>query len=265
MLSFVAAAIGGALCSTAALGQSFHWNWTGFYLGGDVGFAASRSVSSLLASGGTYFTPAQVTIFNTNASDTLAPRGFDASIHAGYNWQLRPFVVGVEVDYGAFRARTSKDIAFGLSPAVSSQLHFDAKTDWLATARIRVGYTYSAALVYLTGGAATTGFNVSANYLDSATAFGSVSTTSSKFGWVIGAGGEFAIAPGWTVRAEYLHVTFGAGTVQGSITNPVNGLNNPIALNVDLSADIVRFGASYKFSWQSEPPPPEPAVVISKY
>ena len=88
-----------------------------------------------------------------------------------------------------------------------------------------------------------------------------------KMGWTIGCGMEFAIAPRFTVRAEYLRVEFPASSTTGQITNPLNGFFNPTTFSGDLKADIVRVGASYKFEWlptHEVMTAPEPAVVISK-
>lgn len=234
-------------------------NWTGFYVGADAGFVSNRSVSDQ-ASPGTYFTPAQLSAFNVAGTDTFGARGFNAGVHAGYNWQVRPFVVGIEADYGAFRTRATRDLFLNFPGGIAAQLHSEARSDWLATARVRFGYSYGIVFAYLTGGAALASINARFAYLDSNTAFANLEASGSKIGWVIGAGAEVAIAPGWTLRAEYLRLAF-SSSVQGRIVNPANGFFNPVELNADLNSDLVRFGASYKFYWPA-PALIEPVVTV---
>jgi outer membrane immunogenic protein len=202
--------------------------------------------------------------------DTLSARGFDAGGHAGFNWQLKPFAVGIEIDYGAFRTRATRDVTFLLSPTVISQLHSEVSTDWLFTARPRVGWVYSVGFAYLTGGVAVTGLSASTSYIDNANIRGPngiVSAAETKVGWTVGAGLELAIAPRWTVRAEYLHVEFPSIVGAGRITDPISGKFNPTVLSTDLKSDVVRVGVSHKFQWWWEPevaPPPGTTVVVTK-
>jgi outer membrane immunogenic protein len=274
-LAFASALAVGSFPTAKA--QTFSWNWTGFYAGADAGFASSRSLSStqasVLANPYLLATPpftGTLAVFNASAVDTLSARGFDAGVHAGFNWQLKPFAVGIEIDYGAFRARATRDVTFLLSPAVVSQLHSEASTDWLFTARPRVGWIYSIGFAYVTGGVAVTGLSAKTTYIDNANTpqpNGVVSAAETKVGWTVGGGLELAIAPRWTVRAEYLHLEFPSVVGAGTITNPLNGRFNPTALSADLKSDIVRVGVSHKFQWWFEPdvaPPPGVPVVVAK-
>ncbi len=266
-----------AVCSFCANAQTFSWNWTGFYVGVDAGIISSRSFSSTQAT----FSPTPyllgipgatgtITTFNSAAVDTLNARGTEGGVHAGFNWQLKPFTVGLEIDYGAFRTSAVRDATVPLSSTVVSQLHSESSTNWLFTVRPRVGWVYSVLYGYITGGAAFTTINASTLYSDNANARvpnGFVTTSQSKAGWTIGAGLEVAIAPRWTLRAEYLRVEFSGVTGAGRITNPVNGFFNPISLSADHKSDIVRVGVTHKFQWWFEEPVPPVApgpVVVTK-
>jgi outer membrane immunogenic protein len=265
--------------------QTFSWNWTGPYIGADAGYVSSRSFTPYLVtvpSSSAYLNATQALFFNQAAPDTLSTRGITGTVHAGWNWQLKPFAVGIELDAGAFRTRSTRDTCLlqpqgpllgpacpGL-PFVNASLHTEASTDWLLTGRARAGWVYSVGYLYLTGGLAVTQLKASVRYVDNTTlgnpnGFSSINGV--KMGWTLGAGMEFAIAPHWTVRAEYLRVEFPASSTTGQITNPINGFFNPTTFSADLKADIVRVGASYKFYWvpaREIEVAPEPAVVISK-
>ena len=152
-----------AVCSFCANAQTFSWNWTDFYVGADAGLISSRSLSSTQATLsptpyllGTPVSGDTLATFNANAVDTISTQGTEVGVHAGYDWQLKPFAVGLEIDYGAFRTRLVRDTPFQLSPTVVSQLHTETNTNWLFTVRPRVGWVYSVLYGYITGGAAFT-------------------------------------------------------------------------------------------------------------
>lgn len=228
-----------------------------------------------------YLNANQVLLFNQAAPDTVSARGILGTLHGGWNWQLKPFAVGIELDAGAFRTRATRDTCLlqpqgplipSVCPGLSvfAQLHTESSTDWLLTGRVRGGWIYSVGYLYLTGGLAVTQLKASTRYVDNTTPGnpnGFSSFTDLKMGWTIGCGIEFAIAPRVTVRAEYLRVEFPGSSTTGQITNPLNGFFNPTTFSGDLKADIVRVGASYKFEWlptHEVMTAPEPAVVITK-
>jgi outer membrane immunogenic protein len=75
-----------------------------------------------------------------------------------------------------------------------------------------------------------------------------VSQTDTRIGWTVGAGLDYALPAGWSLRAEYLYVkipsytTFSPGNGPGYATfGWITNLNN------SLSENIVRFGVNYKF------------------
>jgi len=57
-----------------------------------------------------------------------------------------------------------------------------------------------------------------------------------RFGWALGAGLEWAFAPRWSLRAEYLHVDLGDDHHYNA---------GAIRTDVDVTADIVRVGVNY--------------------
>src|SRR4051794_10679491 len=94
------------LTSAATAGaQTFSWNWTGPYIGADAGYVSSRSVTSYLASlpqSSAYLNANQVLLFNQAAPDIVSARGVTGTLHAGWNWQLKPFALGIELDAARF-------------------------------------------------------------------------------------------------------------------------------------------------------------------
>ncbi len=146
-------------------------NWTGFYLGGNVG-----------GTWGDF----------TNDSGVAGPNGtggdVSGGVQAGYNWQMGSFVVGGETDFSWL----------GLEANSGSIGSFEE--NWQVTVRGRAGYAYDDFLPYVTVGAAFTD-------TDSARTTGST-VNNTHTGLAYGAGLEYMCdrSSGWSARLEYLNI-----------------------------------------------------------
>lgn len=245
-------------------------SWAGFYIGGTAGAAFGHSNNRTIVDcpvGGFNCAPAfPTTLINGVAignSGTLSfdDTSFTGGVVAGLNQQAGNVVYGLELDFGAFslggtatrNGRYPTDIVVG---GTNYTLTTSVDTDWLFTARGRLGWSLSNLLLYGTGGLALTDLSISQTFLDtlaSPTAgHGELSKSTIRVGWVLGAGAELAIAANWLLRAEYLHVDFGSvsgamptGIGSGfTLGTPGTGLHT---ISADLKADIVRGGIAYKF------------------
>ena len=103
----------------------------------------------------------------------------------GYNLQAGRLVYGVEAD-----------VSWVDIHARSAGARFDE--DWMATLRVRLGYTFEQYLFYLTGGVAFTHVETAV------TGFGSDSAV--QPGFVGGFGVERRFAPAWSGRLEALFI-----------------------------------------------------------
>lgn len=115
----------------------------------------------------------------------IDPAGVDADgvlggIHAGYNYDFGGFVVGGEVDYDF--ANVEIDGGIG-------------EIDGVARAKLRAGADLGQVLVYGTAGGAYATADVGGADLD-------------DFGWLVGAGVDFAATDKIIVGAEYLYHDF---------------------------------------------------------
>jgi outer membrane immunogenic protein len=158
-------------------------------------------------------------------------------------------------------------------------------SDWFATARVRVGYAFDRVLVYATGGFAFTddgngrgfiggitngGQLPAAFYVTPAAAIQGSTVTASgagffgrrsndDFGWVLGAGVEYAWTNNLTVKLEGLWVNFDNGNNNGFFGGNIVGVSNTGAPirgnnfglfgrnNNDDDFFIARVGINYKF------------------
>jgi outer membrane immunogenic protein len=179
------------------------YNWTGIYVGlnGGYNFGTITPSAALIAGA------PGITNFNTS--------GFLVGATLGGNYEFaNGFVIGVEAD-GDYNS---------LSDSIPGG-NGTFKSDWLATARARVGWAWDRVLFFGTGGGAAAPESVT----------GFSSTT--MIGWTAGAGIEAAFAPGWSAKVEYLYVDFDNVTPTGS-PGSFKDVDN-----------VVRAGINYKFSW----------------
>ena len=165
------------------------YNWTGFYLGGHVGYGwvnASVENSSASASGDSAF----------------------GGFQLGYNWQAigSPWVWGLEADAS-----------------------FGGSSTWFGTGRVRAGYANGAWMPYLTGGVAWASTEVD---------LGSFSDSRTRAGWTLGGGAEWAFAPQWTAKLEYLYLDLGR-------ENYNLGGNK---FDASFAVNTVKLGVNYRFA-----------------
>jgi outer membrane immunogenic protein len=155
------------------------YNWTGFYVGGNIGVSFGRA--------NTDFNVAPVTatftigtssgIFSTpgfaGSHEITEPSGFIGGGQIGYNWQFSPiWVAGLEADIQGADEKDSITLTsnftgsggFTSGPLAgdaasvtgTTVLNYQTKIDWFGTVRGRFGYVWGngAVLSYVTGGLA---------------------------------------------------------------------------------------------------------------
>jgi outer membrane immunogenic protein len=209
------------------------FSWTGFYIGGNAGYgwADDRHDIALTNNFG-------VTI----RAPGVEPEGGFGGGQLGYNWQQGHLLLGVEADLQA------ADINDGFSGRAIDGVDLDAhqRINYFGTVRGRVGIAFDRVLVYATGGFAyggvrdqlfvfSPGVGLSANLHNDDTRGGSV----------VGGGVELALAPHWSVKAEYQHIDLGSERLTAPVLPP-NGF--VITSNkLENNADTVRIGLNYRF------------------
>jgi outer membrane immunogenic protein len=190
------------------------FNWSGFYVGIEGGGGWGDTEHHNVEAGG------------SSGIHRISGGLFGGTY--GYNWQSGSWVFGLEGDIswsGIKRDFTGDGGAF--CPAA---LQCQTDLRWLGTDRARVGYAWDRLLVYGTAGVAYG--NVEGHIL--APAFPSGNNT--RAGLIYGGGVEWAIAPYWSLKAEYLRADLGDKVTYVG--------NESISLK---NVDIVRVGLNYKF------------------
>ena len=160
------------------------YDWTGLYIGAHAGFTRGTSSATL----------ADPTVATDNHGFTGATGG----VQAGYNWRLNSgFLLGVEGDISFPNYLPSNHVVSSAATALSSA---EERWDYVASLRARLGYTTGAFLFYATGGAAFAG----ERFLATPTGGNEEKVLHTRFGWTAGGGVEYAFAPHWSARLEYL-------------------------------------------------------------
>jgi outer membrane immunogenic protein len=256
------------LDNALAPAKSGRFSWSGFYIGANAGRAwgdtdAHTSTTchdvSLNAMGFAkgvdcpFSSPAQFAVIGAAGRGSMSDQGLTGGGQAGVNLQTGSMVFGLEVDLQSFKLGASRSgtAADPGNPGSFITVSTAFDTDWLFTARSRLGWAVAPSLLlYGTGGVALTELGVR-NALSSSgppVAEGLGSASGRVTGWTIGGGAEWALSRNWSVRAEYLYLDFGKTTANASVLDGgAHNFNNNVATAVDLTAHIARAGVNYKF------------------
>ena len=236
------------------------FTWTGFYVGlnaGGIAPSGSRGASILDTN------PATTGFISAEFPGGLGSQsvGFLGGGQAGYNWQTGAFVLGVETDFdGSTLSKSVNNIGTPFGSAAGTalagdSLNVNAKSSlsWLGTTRARLGFVATPdnrLMIYATGGVAYGGGSSNFSVADVTT--GSIFTaspSSTRVGWVIGGGVEYAITNNITVKGEYLYADLGSSNFN-SIGNTAANIAFPgvsVSGHFDYNASIFRAGVNYKF------------------
>jgi outer membrane immunogenic protein len=235
------------------------YDWTGFYVGGNLGYSWGRSHDTSTLTNG-----AGTVLFSSADGSNL--NGFVGGGGAGYNWQLQSWVWGLEADIQGTGERGSRVFTCPIGtctpatvfigalvlppfpgPAVTETLN--QKIDWFGTVRGRVGVLATPkVLFYATGGLAY-GEVASSGTIATTTGVSSAfATSSTKAGYTVGAGVEGVIGGNWTAKLEYLYVDL--GRVSGSFATVIGGFGGgtvTTAFSSRVTDNVLRVGVNYKF------------------
>jgi outer membrane immunogenic protein len=243
------------------------YDWTGFYIGGNVGYSWGRArtdgdltgtqnVSVFRTAGPTLIASTNTVLGALPLSGRTNVDGIIGGGQAGYNWQRGTWLFGLEADFqGSGERGTGNVCTVAGCPAGTVAFAANYKLDWFGTFRGRTGFLPTERiLLYATGGLAYGHFAADS-------AFFPVSWGATKAGWTVGAGIEAAIDNNWSVKFEYLYVDLGnVGGANASATTVTNALNTPAVsfntvttqtLNYNFNSrftdNIVRVGLNYRF------------------
>ncbi len=169
-------------------------NWTGFYVGGHLGYGRGHANDSFAD---------PVTAGSNKALGSLF-----GGLQLGYNHVLKSgILLGIESDLSFPNFLSADDV---VRSRITPQGTLSEKIDYVGRLRGRAGYAFDNWLVYGTGGFAWS----QARFIETSDLTGDEDKAlRMRGGWVLGAGAEVAIAPDWSARLEYLYDNFGKAAV----------------------------------------------------
>jgi high affinity Mn2+ porin len=229
------------------------YDWTGYYIGGYLGYATGSARWSSAPAPGTGL-GGSIDLFNSYSA-FKGTGSYLLGLEGGYDRMLASrWVLGWQGDmsFPSFGRTIGGSSTFGSVP--TGVASFGDQTEFFGTVRGRVGYSPNVAgghwLFYATGGfawsvdlftrtqVAGTAPGVTAGTVEHVTA--------SRFGGVAGGGVELALTPSWMARLEYLFTDYG----NRSVTFPLSGQ----PFNSDFVTHSVRVGFDYKIGTDSVSP-----------
>lgn len=237
-----------ASSSSARAGDSdgAAYDWTGFYVGAQLGGLGNLSDVS---------DPRGPSLFG---NPNIASGGFGGG-QAGYNFQSGRIVYGFEAEVAAPDIEGTGTCLSLSGSFINSNCRLGIDAFGSLTARLGLALGADGrSLVYGKAGAAwyTGSFDAATNDSTLGQAGNAFTTRSgglSSWGWTLGAGAEYAMTGNWSVKAEYSYSSFGNQSVplppsafingDGDVTEAVAGRNGRVSN--DLHA--FKVGVNYHF------------------
>jgi len=215
------------------------FTWTGFYIGVHAG--GDTFAKNWLAP----FTPNNLIAGCTTCGGQIGSHTANSWLaggQVGYNYQIAWFVGGVEAQISATRLQGS---ALGGLPLGLAT--FNTNTNSIGTIAARMGIAIDRGMFFVKGGGAwanDTFFTTTT----AAPVFTSLTTT--RWGWMIGVGGEWAFWDNWSVKVEYDHMEFRR---QRQTLQPVGAGALAFDYDIEQTVDLVKVGVNYRFGWSPGP------------
>jgi outer membrane immunogenic protein len=158
------------------------YNWTGFYIGGNIGgaFGGNNGFAGAV---------------NSGSNDGK----FMGGVQGGYNFQFAPnWIFGVEAQYD-WLSNSSNNTTFAAFPGYT----YNSNLKGLGSVTGRLGYTWGPTMVYAKGGYAFSDRSRSVAGLTP------VAVNGNTDGYTVGGGLEYMFTQNWSGNIEYQYYNFG--------------------------------------------------------
>jgi outer membrane immunogenic protein len=210
-------------------------DWSGFYAGGQLGAGWSNSDWDQINAN--YFNTIGPVLLGTETS--INDTGFIGGVYGGYNGQIGPWVIGVEVDITSVSDAVSKRMT---SPFFATD-SYKSQLDWLGSITGRFGYAWERWLLYGRGGWA--GGEVRMRLNDPVLGIEAAKDTWSN-GWTLGAGVEYKVQDCFSLGLayDYAALDLNAEPLSCPLCGTGPGFGSPI-IDSDLRLQSLMVRATY--------------------
>lgn len=183
------------------------YDWTGFYIGGNIGYAFGGDDRVELRSD---------TEVDLRDVGDLELNGIFGGGQIGYDWQAGSAVLGIVADIQV------ADINDDFKTRIDDQGFVRGSDDidvW-GTVRGRLGWAFDRVLVYGTGGLAWADVDYKLDAVNEVALLeGHPQSQDTRTGYTLGGGLAWGINESWSVGAEYLYVNLGSYKVRGQVVD----------------------------------------------
>jgi outer membrane immunogenic protein len=230
-------------------------SWTGFYVGGNLGYAKADSDSKVTLGGDwSTQTPELREFIVNNAQDKQNPSGTAFGFQAGYDYQFENrVIIGLELDYNKLNLDKSRQTPLLDLPGAVADFAFSNKVEvnHSYSLRPKLGYAFDKTQLYVTAGYAWTSAEFSSDLVSefNYSKVGKKSKTLTSAIW--GFGVEHKFFDKISAKLEYLKIN-GDDTSYTSEYRAGSNFAPPAfsfseKYNVDLDYDVIRAGINYRF------------------
>ena len=170
----------------------YPYNWSGFYIGGNLGAGFNNTGSATDTFGSTFGT-------TTNTS-------FLGGGQVGVNYEFWSFfVIGAEAmfDWLPNTQNTVNVTNTTLVPGTTNTAAVTLNNRWVTMATGKLGYAWDRMLLYGKGGGAWVGTSSPGLTVNNVPASFTSTSNNNNFGATVGLGVEWAFADNWSARAEW--------------------------------------------------------------
>jgi outer membrane immunogenic protein len=217
------------------------YDWSGFYIGGNVGEALTRSCWSNTVFLGFATVPSFAEGCSNAAGATLGGQ-------VGYRWQSISWVFGLEAQ------GNWADLSASNQSLLSGAITNASKVDAIGLLTGQLGYSgaWENCLIYVKGGAAVANDKYNGVATITNTVFDTARET--RWGAVAGIGGEYGFAPNWSFGIEWDHLFMGNRNVGFTSTSTPTFAFRTESIRQDI--DMVT--ARINYHWGASP-------VVARY
>jgi outer membrane immunogenic protein len=250
-----AVAAAGAVATTAsaadlpAPGTSYYppvayqpalYNWSGLYLGGQVGLGILEDT----------VTQTTTALLTTGTTSKITDTGLLGGVQVGANYELAPWVIGVEASWVATNISGAAVTGSTLVPGNSERSATSAR--WYVTGAGRIGYAMNTLLIYAKGGAAWLNADYQQGVINTLGVLSSFqSLSANRTGFLVGGGIEYGMTEHISARFEYDFLDFGSKTYYfNGIVYPTAGGGTATGIPVSITSYTHQFttGLNFRFN-----------------
>jgi outer membrane immunogenic protein len=201
------------------------YDWTGFYIGANGGWASSRKCWDFA---GTVAVP----LVTNSAEGCHDATGGVVGGQIGYNWQAGSWVFGIEAQ-GDWADLEGRNISLAF-PTFTNR----SRIDGIGLFTGRVGYAWNNALLDVKGGAAVVHDRY--NYFLNGAAVDTGTASETRWGGAVGVGVEYGFTPNWSVGVEYNHIFLDSRNI--AFASPAQTVDR-----ISQDVDMVTARINYRF------------------